>query len=70
MSFWNHVMLAAIHGKLGRLDDARPHIRRVSESKPDFAGAARELIRRSLKIDPLIADLIDGLRRAGMAIGS
>jgi adenylate cyclase len=68
MSFWDDMMLAAIHGKLGRPDDARPHIRRVSEHKPDFAGAAPELIRRSLKIDPLIDDLIDGLRAAGLPV--
>jgi hypothetical protein len=34
--------------------------------KPDFIGRARELIRRSLKIDAVVDDLIDGLRTAGL----
>lgn len=66
MSFWDDVMLAAILGKLGRSDEARQHVERVAEQKPDFAGRARELFRRSLKIEPLVDQLIDGLRLAGM----
>jgi adenylate cyclase len=66
MSFWDDVMAAAILGKLERTDKARPHIERVMRQKPDFAGRARELLERSLKIDPLVDDLVDGLRAAGM----
>jgi len=39
----------------------------VREQKPDFAPRARELIRRSLKDDAIIDDLIDGLDRAGLS---
>ena len=34
--------------------------------KPDFASRARELIRRSLKVEGVIDELIDGLRRGGL----
>lgn len=69
ISFWDDVVTAAILGRLGRRDEARPHIERVRECKPDFAGRARDLFRRALKIDPLVEEFVDGLRRAGMAVG-
>jgi len=68
MSFWDDVVQAAVLGKLGRVDEATIHIGQIEEQKPDFTVLARELMRRSLKIDPLIDDLIDGLNRAGMRI--
>jgi tetratricopeptide (TPR) repeat protein len=68
MSFWDDVMLAAIFGKMGRIEEAWPHVDRVNEEKSDFPGRARELIRRSLKIDTVIDDLIDGLGAAGMSV--
>jgi len=66
ISFWDDVMVAAILGKLDRRDEARPHVEAVRTHKPGLATRARELMRRSLKIDPLIDDLADGLRRAGL----
>jgi len=68
ISFWDDVVLAAILGRLGRSDEASAHVERVTELKPDFAGRARELIRRSLKVDSLVDDLLEGLRAAGMRI--
>lgn len=68
MSFWDDVMLAAVLGRLGRIDEARPHVDRVIDHKPDFAGRARELFRRSLKIDAVVDDLTDGLRTAGLPV--
>jgi hypothetical protein len=55
-------------GNIGRLDEARTHLHQVREQKPDFAPRARELIRRSLKVDSIIDDLIDGLRAAGLPV--
>jgi adenylate cyclase len=69
MTFWDDVMLAAQLGALNRTDEARPHVERVNAHKPDFAGRARELIRRSLKIDAVIDDLIEGLRASGLEPG-
>lgn len=68
IAFWLDVALAAILGKLGRIDEAQGHIRNVVEMKPDFANRARELLRRTVKIDPLIEDLIGGLRAADLSI--
>jgi adenylate cyclase len=68
-SFWLPVVHAAILGKkLGRIDEAKVHIEEVAEQKPDFASRAHGLFWRTLKIDALIDDLIDGLRRAGLSV--
>jgi adenylate cyclase len=66
ISFWDEVMIAAILGQLGRADEARPHVEAIRKQKPDLAGRARELMRRGLKIEDLVEDLVDGLRRAGL----
>jgi len=66
LDFWDDVIIAAILGRLDRADEARPHIEEVEKRKPDFPARAPELMRRSLKIDELVDDLIDGLRRAGL----
>mgnify|MGYP002395171510 CR=1 FL=1 len=67
ISFWDDVMIAALLGLLGRTDEARPHVEAIRTQKPDLAGRVGELMRRSLKIDDLVEDLVDGLRRAGLA---
>jgi len=56
----------AVLGKLGRSSDAKVHIEKLVGLKPDFASRASELIRRSLKVEGVIDELIDGLRRAGV----
>jgi adenylate cyclase len=68
IGYWDDVVQAAMLGKLGREDEASEHVERVAQEKPDFAPRARDLIGRALKIDPLIDDLIDGLRRARMEV--
>lgn len=67
LDFWDDVMIAALLGRLDRADEARPHVTAVEERKPDFRARAPELMRRSLKIDELVDDLVDGLRRVGLA---
>jgi adenylate cyclase len=69
-TFWLPAVRASILGNLGRLDEAQTHLHQVREQKPDFAPRARELFRRSLKIDSIVEDLIEGLRTGGMAIGA
>jgi len=66
IDFWDDVVQASVLGKLGRVDEARPHLDAARASKPDLAGRVRELMRRSLKIDDLIDDVVDGLRIAGL----
>lgn len=67
-AFWLPVVRASILGNLGRLDEARTHLYQVREQKPDFASRARELFRRSLKVDSIIDDLIRGLCAAGLPV--
>ncbi len=64
--YWDAAMTAAMLGRLGRTDEAQPHIAAAMKQKPDLAARAGELMRRALKIDPLIDDLVDGLRAAGL----
>lgn len=66
ISFWDDVMIAAILGRLDRTDEAQPHVESARMQKPDLKGRAGELMRRTLKIDDLVDDLVDGLRRAGL----
>ena len=61
---------AAVLGKLGRIGETGSHVDRVIDQKPDFAGRARELIRRGLKVDAVVDDLIDGLRKVGLTPAS
>ena len=66
--FWPHVAYAAILSGLGRLDEAKEHVEKLQEMKPDFSSRSRELLRRTLKIDPLLEALVDCLQRAGLEI--
>lgn len=66
--YWVDVLYAAALGKLGRTTEAAPHVEAIVQGKPDFAPRARELFRRSLKVESLIDDLIDGVRRAGLEV--
>jgi TolB-like protein len=68
LSYWLPAAFAAILGSVGRIDEAKTYLEQVKEQKPDFGSRAHELFRRTLKIEPIIVDLIDGLRLAGMAI--
>jgi serine/threonine protein kinase/tetratricopeptide (TPR) repeat protein len=65
--FWTNVMLAAAHAQLGELEAARHAVRDLLAQKEDFAVSGRETIGKWL--DPqLSADLIEGLRKAGLDI--
>ena len=67
ISYWDDVMIAALLGLLDRADEARPHVEAARRQKPDLVDRAGELMRRSLKIDDLVDDLVAGLQRAGLA---
>lgn len=54
--------------KLRHIDETRVRIETVVERKPDFPTRARDLLRRTVKVDALIDELIDGLRMAGLVI--
>jgi hypothetical protein len=67
ISYWDDVMIAALLGLLDRVDEARQYVEAARQQKPDLLGRAGELMRRSLKIDDLVDDLVDGLRCAGLS---
>ncbi|MCG6948490.1 MAG: hypothetical protein LJE93_06195 [Acidobacteria bacterium] len=67
-TIWNDAVLAAMLGKLGRVDEARPHVDSIMAQKPDFPYRARELMRRTVKFEQPIEDIVDGLRMAGLAV--
>lgn len=66
LGFWQPVLFAATLAKLGRIDEAKVHVLAIEEQKPDFASRALELVRRNVKNDALIDELMDGLRRGGL----
>ncbi len=66
--FWDTVLHIALVGKLDRIDEAKLIIGELEKVNPDFASRARELMLRSFRVDSLIEDMIDGQRRAGLAV--
>lgn len=69
-SFWIRVMKAAVLGQLGRPSEAAAQIEELMKIKPDFPPRARELLRRTLKVDSLIEEFVDGLRKAGLEVSA
>ena len=66
--FWHSAMETAVRGKLDRGQEAAKHARILLESRPDFCTRGRELMGRSIKVASLVEEIVDGLRRAGLAI--
>jgi len=66
--FWQPGLLAAALGKLDRADEAAGFVASLLERQPDFPQRARDLLRRSIKVESLVDDLVDGFRRAGVPI--
>jgi len=65
--FWTNVMLSAAHAQLGEAEAAHHAVRDLLAQKEGFAESARDTIEKWL--DPqLSADLIEGLRKAGLEI--
>jgi len=61
--------LAAIHGQLGEAQAAGNAVQALLAIKPDFAAAARDDLGKWWEPE-LVERLIDGLRKAGLEIGS
>jgi adenylate cyclase len=60
----HHAWLAAIYGRLGRLDEARAEAAEVRRLRPDFDLAAH--YRRSNMPEQNIRKLMAGARKAGL----
>ena len=62
------MMRAATLGELGRQKEATTAVSQLLELEPDFATCGPQLISRYVKVDALIDRIIEGLRKAGLAI--
>jgi adenylate cyclase len=60
------MMRAAALGQLGRGDEARAAVGELLKLVPDFATRGRLLINRYVKVDDLVDNIIEGLRKAGL----
>jgi hypothetical protein len=63
--FYNHVVLAAVHGQLGQREAAADAVRELLALRPDFALTPRDELGKWYPPE-LVAHLIDGLRKAGL----
>src|SRR5262249_14533241 len=65
--FYAHVMLAAVHGQLGHHEAAHDALARLVALNPDIEATARAEFSKWFE-PALVERLIDGLRKAGLAI--
>jgi len=65
--YYSHALFAAIDGHLGDRDAAGRHLRELLALRPDFATIARDQFGKWY-LPELVDQLIDGLRKAGLAI--
>jgi hypothetical protein len=68
--FWVPLSEAATLGQLGRMDEARAAAKSLLRLRPDFEDRACELIGRYIKFDEVAGRIVEGLRKAGLDIGS
>ena len=66
--FVRSMMRACCLGHLGRKGDAKPELAALLASKPDFRTRGRTLIGRLIKFPHLLGTVVDGLRKAGLAV--
>lgn len=66
--FWDPVLRAAVLGRLEKEPEAAQAVLELLQLRPDFSTAGRFLISCYVKFDYLIDAILEGLRRAGLAI--
>ena len=66
---WAQALLAAAYGQLGRVEDAKPYVKRILELNPDFEATVRDKRWKWFRFRELLLDqFTDGLRKAGLKI--
>ena len=64
---YNHVILGAVYGQLGRLDEARETVARLNALYPNYATNVRGDMEAWFYASPeMIEQIIDGLEKAGL----
>jgi TolB-like protein len=66
--FWAWITRACALGLLGRRAEAEAAVSTLVKLKPDFPSRARELIGRYVKVEELVDRMLEGLRKAGLAV--
>jgi adenylate cyclase len=66
--FVRAMMRACCLGHLGRKAEAKPSVAELLAIKPDFRTRGRALIGRLVKFPELVERIVDGLRKAGLAL--
>jgi adenylate cyclase len=66
--FWDPLLRAAALGRLGREPEGAQAVAELLQLRPDFSTHGRFLIGCYVKVDYLTDTLLDGLRRADLAI--
>jgi adenylate cyclase len=65
---WSHLLRAATWAQLGRTEEASAASRALLVLQPDFENRALDLMRLWQFPEPLLNHLVDGLRKAGLAV--
>jgi TolB-like protein len=66
--FWDPMLRTAIYGQLGRRDEAKASASELLELIPDFENRGRRLISNFVKINDLVEDLIESIKKVGINI--
>ncbi len=66
--FWDSVMRAAALGQMGKDREAETAVGELLQLEPDFSDRGHQLINRYVKLENLVDKIIDGLRKAGLAM--
>ena len=67
---WLHSDLAIINAQLGRTEEARKHLKTFIELAPDVARNIRTELSKWYYSDEIVEHKLDGLRKAGLDVGS
>ena len=68
--FWDPVQRAAALSRLGKQNEAKTATSQLLALVPDFETRGRGLISRYVKVDTLVDNMMEGLRKAGLSFPS
>lgn len=69
-NFWVPMLRASTLGLLGRTWEAGENLSALLDLRPDFPARGRQLIRLFVKEEELVAQITEGLQRAGLEIST
>jgi hypothetical protein len=66
--FWPPLVIASVCGRLGRKEEAAAAAKELLAIDPDFARNPRKYIEPWLYASGFLDSIVDGLRKAGLAV--